>query len=223
MCSGTSPDDRLVEFIELPDHPFFVGTQAHPEFKSRPDRPHPLFAAFVQAARDRAEGRAPRLPVVDRADRDAAAGATGGDATFRVVGSKTLARRRVPRRRRGCTSRRPTARSSTATSCTIPARSSWCRSTPTARRAAGAPVPRRRRARAARGPGGQARRRRASRPRPPRPASSRRRSATRPAGSASSCEFYNSPGFSDEYTHLFLATELEERDARRGESPKRRR
>ena len=65
VASGTSPDDRLVEFIELPEttHPFFVATQAHPEFKSRPDRPHPLFAAFVAAARDRAEGRAPRLPI----------------------------------------------------------------------------------------------------------------------------------------------------------------
>jgi CTP synthase len=63
VCSGTSPDDRLVEFVELPGHPFFVGTQAHPEFKSRPDRPHPLFAAFVKAARDRAEGRLPRLPL----------------------------------------------------------------------------------------------------------------------------------------------------------------
>ena len=65
VSSGTSPDDRLVEFIELPEdrHPFFVATQAHPEFKSRPDRPHPLFAAFVRAARDRAEGRAPRLPI----------------------------------------------------------------------------------------------------------------------------------------------------------------
>jgi CTP synthase len=56
-----SPDDRLVEFIELPDHPFWVGTQAHPEFKSRPDRAHPLFAALVEAAFERAEGRAPRL------------------------------------------------------------------------------------------------------------------------------------------------------------------
>jgi CTP synthase len=65
VCSGTSPDERLVEFIELPRdvHPFFAATQAHPEFKSRPDRPHPLFAAFVQAAADRAEGRAPRLPI----------------------------------------------------------------------------------------------------------------------------------------------------------------
>jgi CTP synthase len=63
VCSGTSPDDRLVEFVELPGHPFFVGTQAHPEFKSRPDRPHPLFAAFVLAARERADGRRPRLPL----------------------------------------------------------------------------------------------------------------------------------------------------------------
>ena len=65
VCSGTSPDGRLVEFVELPTdkHPFFVATQAHPEFKSRPDRPHPLFAAFVKAASERAEGRAPRLPI----------------------------------------------------------------------------------------------------------------------------------------------------------------
>jgi CTP synthase len=63
VCSGTSPDDRLVEFVELPDHPFFVATQAHPEFKSRPNRAHPLFAAFVRAVRERAEGRRPRLPI----------------------------------------------------------------------------------------------------------------------------------------------------------------
>jgi CTP synthase len=61
-CSGTSPDGRLVEFVEFPGHPFWVGTQAHPEFKSRPDRPHPLFYEFVGAALDRANGRNPRLP-----------------------------------------------------------------------------------------------------------------------------------------------------------------
>ncbi len=60
-CSGLSPDRRLVEFIELPGHPFWVGTQAHPEFKSRPDRPHPLFAGLVGAAVARARGRHPRL------------------------------------------------------------------------------------------------------------------------------------------------------------------
>ena len=62
---GTSPDDRLVEFVELADHPFWIGTQAHPEFKSRPDRPHPLFRAFVGASLARAEGRAPRLIQLD--------------------------------------------------------------------------------------------------------------------------------------------------------------
>ena len=50
VCSGISPDRRLVEFIELADHPFWVATQAHPEFKSRPDRPHPLFRDLVAAA-----------------------------------------------------------------------------------------------------------------------------------------------------------------------------
>ncbi len=61
VCSGVSPDGRLVEFIELPGHPFWVGTQAHPEFKSRPDQPHPLFRELVGAALVRAEGRDPRL------------------------------------------------------------------------------------------------------------------------------------------------------------------
>ncbi len=50
VISGTSPDGRLVEMIELANHPFFVATQAHPEFKSRPTRPHPLFRGFVEAA-----------------------------------------------------------------------------------------------------------------------------------------------------------------------------
>ena len=50
VCSGVSPDYRLVEIVELKDHPFFIATQFHPEFKSRPDRPHPLFAGLVAAA-----------------------------------------------------------------------------------------------------------------------------------------------------------------------------
>lgn len=50
VISGVSPDYRLVEMIELPGHPFFLGTQAHPEFKSRPNRPHPLFQGLVAAA-----------------------------------------------------------------------------------------------------------------------------------------------------------------------------
>ena len=48
--SGLSPDGRIVEMIELPGHPWFVATQAHPELKSRPNRPHPLFRGFIQAA-----------------------------------------------------------------------------------------------------------------------------------------------------------------------------
>jgi CTP synthase len=49
---GVSPDYRLVEMVEIPGHPFFIATQAHPEFKSRPNRPHPLFQGLVKAALD---------------------------------------------------------------------------------------------------------------------------------------------------------------------------
>ena len=59
VCSGMSPDHRLVEFVELAEHPYWVATQAHPEFKSRPDRPHPLFRELVAAALERAEGASP--------------------------------------------------------------------------------------------------------------------------------------------------------------------
>ena len=48
--TGLSPDDRLVEIVEVKDHPWFVATQFHPELKSRPNRPHPLFRDFVKAA-----------------------------------------------------------------------------------------------------------------------------------------------------------------------------
>jgi CTP synthase len=60
-CSGTSPDKRLVEFIELRDHPYWVATQAHPEFKSRPDRAHPLFRDLVGAALARKDATPPGL------------------------------------------------------------------------------------------------------------------------------------------------------------------
>jgi CTP synthase len=59
VAGGTSPDDRLVEVIELPDHPFFVASQFHPEFNSRPTRPEPLFREFVGAATERAAARPP--------------------------------------------------------------------------------------------------------------------------------------------------------------------
>jgi CTP synthase len=70
--SGLSPDGRLVEIVEIPDHPFYLGTQFHPEFKSRPNRPHPLFATFVDAAlafaraNGRAEASAPMLQETHR-------------------------------------------------------------------------------------------------------------------------------------------------------------
>jgi CTP synthase len=57
--SGLSPDGRLVEIAEIADHPFMVGTQFHPEFLSRPNRPHPLFRSFIRAVKERAEQNLP--------------------------------------------------------------------------------------------------------------------------------------------------------------------
>jgi CTP synthase len=68
VFSGTSPDDRLVEVVELPDHPFFVASQYHPEFKSRPLRPQPLFREFVGAALAAARARAPEVEPEVRAE-----------------------------------------------------------------------------------------------------------------------------------------------------------
>ena len=56
VFSGTSPDGNLVELIELKNHPYFMATQAHPEFKSKPVQAHPLFAGFIKAAHERANG-----------------------------------------------------------------------------------------------------------------------------------------------------------------------
>ena len=61
VLSGLSPDGRIVETVELAEHPFFVAGQFHPEFKSRPNRPHPLFAGFVKAALERRRERGERL------------------------------------------------------------------------------------------------------------------------------------------------------------------
>jgi CTP synthase len=58
VFSGTSPDEKLVEVIELPQHPWFVAVQCHPEFKSKPTQPHPLFRGFIQASLNRRERRA---------------------------------------------------------------------------------------------------------------------------------------------------------------------
>jgi CTP synthase len=71
VFGGTSPDERLVEVIELPDHPFFVASQFHPEFKSRPLRPQPLFREFVGAALARASLRAPEVEPEVRAESHA--------------------------------------------------------------------------------------------------------------------------------------------------------
>jgi CTP synthase len=78
VCSGTSPDDRLVEVIELPDHPFFVASQYHPEFKSRPLRPQPLFREFVRASLERTRDQAPESEptVVRPANTEARAAST---------------------------------------------------------------------------------------------------------------------------------------------------
>ncbi len=79
-CSGTSPDGRLVEFIEFPGHPFWVGTQAHPEFKSRPDRPHPL----VPRAGRRRRSSAPRA--ASRTSSSSTSAERGGPVTRRATG-----------------------------------------------------------------------------------------------------------------------------------------
>ncbi|MEZ4597703.1 MAG: CTP synthase [Chloroflexota bacterium] len=64
LVSGQSPDGRLVEIVELPGHPWFVASQFHPEFKSRPDRPHPLFLGFVRASLGTSAASAPPTPTV---------------------------------------------------------------------------------------------------------------------------------------------------------------
>ena len=61
LFSGTSPDGRIAEMCEIPSHPFFIATQAHPEFRSRPNKPHPLFAGFVRAALGMTEAESEQL------------------------------------------------------------------------------------------------------------------------------------------------------------------
>ncbi len=64
--SGTSPDGSLVEVIELPEHPWFLAVQYHPEFKSKPTAPQPLFAGFVGAAVAHSHGKTGRATPVGR-------------------------------------------------------------------------------------------------------------------------------------------------------------
>ncbi|HEV2131987.1 MAG TPA: gamma-glutamyl-gamma-aminobutyrate hydrolase family protein, partial [Longimicrobiaceae bacterium] len=67
--SATSPDGNLVEMIELPEHPWFLATQFHPELKSRPLRPHPLFASFIAAALERRRTREELPMAAERRER----------------------------------------------------------------------------------------------------------------------------------------------------------
>jgi CTP synthase len=88
VCSGVSPDRRLVEFIEARDHPYWVATQSHPEFKSRPDRPHPLFRDLVGAALKLRADRgapAPRRDGAPAPRRDGAPAPTGDGAATPVA------------------------------------------------------------------------------------------------------------------------------------------
>jgi CTP synthase len=67
IASGVSPDNRLVEIVEAPDHPFFIASQFHPELKSRPDDPHPMFVGFVAAGLARRAQRRVPQEIDDRA------------------------------------------------------------------------------------------------------------------------------------------------------------
>jgi CTP synthase len=83
VCGGTSPDERLVEIIELPDHPFFVASQFHPEFNSRPTRPEPLFRDFVGAAAERASTRAEAAPADAESESESEQQAADEDVSVR--------------------------------------------------------------------------------------------------------------------------------------------
>jgi CTP synthase len=93
--SGTSPDERLVEVVELADHPFFVASQFHPEFKSRPERPAPLFRDFIAAALAHAAqgGERPETEAARRDEREHPQidAARGGEREDREIGRQTLA------------------------------------------------------------------------------------------------------------------------------------
>ena len=82
--SGTSPDERLVEVIELDDHPFFVASQFHPEFKSRPERPAPLFRDFIAAALERASEAGDEREAGDDAADSAERSEIGGTQSVRT-------------------------------------------------------------------------------------------------------------------------------------------
>ena len=99
VCSGTSPDERLVEIIEIPDHPFFVASQYHPEFKSRPERPAPLFRDFVAAALERMKEQRPQeLTTEEPATATGDARQRGGADPAPRAGARTRPPRPSPAR-----------------------------------------------------------------------------------------------------------------------------
>jgi len=87
IVSGQSPDGRLVEIVELRDHPWFVASQFHPEFRSRPDRPHPLFDGFIETALALREGREPVLRVRPAFGPQPGADRYGGAGDGDVIGT----------------------------------------------------------------------------------------------------------------------------------------
>jgi CTP synthase len=90
-ASGTSPDERLVEVVELDDHPFFVASQFHPEFKSRPERPAPLFREFIAAALDRAADPDSDADAETGGEVDAAASDAGdGQGRLRISDGRSI-------------------------------------------------------------------------------------------------------------------------------------
>jgi CTP synthase len=103
VLSGRSADNRLVEIIELKDHPWFVATQFHPEFKSRPTRPHPLFRAFIGAAAERAEreGHLVRGSMDVAADAVAAVEAGHGHGNGNGNGHSVVAEKQLAAAKRG--------------------------------------------------------------------------------------------------------------------------
>lgn len=87
VCSGLSPDYRLVEIIEVPDHPYFIATQFHPEFLSRPNRAHPLFSGLIKAAIDRSH----RLYHLEEKNLTAGSNGTNGH-TNTAISASTISR-----------------------------------------------------------------------------------------------------------------------------------
>ena len=199
VCSGTSPDGRLVEFVERADHPFFVGTQAHPEFKSRPDRPHPLFQGLRRRRPGRGAGREPRAARSRRRHADAAVSRRSSRADRADL-------RRATSSASSAAPRMTTTSLSTATWPPTPVRSPSSPSTTQERVVLLRQYPRRDRTAILEMPGRDPRRGRRG-PLDAARASSRGGRARRQARRRLWVGYLNSPGYSTQVTTLFLAEE----------------